>query len=319
MWFFVACAFHETHETRMPEVQVPVPEVPADASPVYRQGAWLYRAAACVGCHSPPFQEAQHLGGRRDLPTQFGTFYAPNISPDPDVGIGGWSEAEFTRAVRDGRAPDGHRYWPTFPYMTYTHLTDDDVHALWTYVSAQPAVTSAEIPHEIRPLYRLPGLLGAWRGFAFDRGPLPDAPGRPDDWKRGRYLVQAVTYCDQCHTPRNNVGLLQKGRYMAGGDNPGKSAVHPNLTPDPTYGLADWTPADLAEFLASGRKPSGEVADPDRIMAEKIHDSYSWLSEADRLAIAAFVFSLPPVAYDPEHHRGARRPTRVRPEGSSGR
>lgn len=308
MWWWLGCAFHATHETRMPEVPVPVPAVPADADPDYVRGAGLYRAAACVGCHSPPFAEAAHLGGGRDLPTEFGTFYAPNISPDPDVGIGGWTEADFTRALREGRAPDGRRYWPTFPYMTYTKLDDADVHALWVYVSAQPPVRTEEIPHEIRAPYGAPGMLGLWRAMAFERGPLVDDPTRSPVWNRGRYLVQAVTYCDQCHTPRSGIGVLQRGRYMAGGRNPGKEAVHPNLTPDPTYGLADWTEADLTDFLATGRKPNGEEADPAYIMAEKIHDSYAWLPEADRAAIATYVFALPPVAYDPETGRGARRP-----------
>ena len=304
--------FTVNHETRMPEVPVPVPEVPADASADVVRGAWLYRVAACVGCHSPPFADAQHLGGGRDLPTQFGTFYAPNISPDPTVGIGGWSEQDFTRALRDGVSPTGRRYWPTFPYMTYTNMNDADLHALWAYVSTQPAVHTEEKPHEIRPRYRTPGLLGLWRTLEFRRGPMEPDPSQSEGWNRGRYLALGVAYCDQCHTPRNNLGLLERGRFMAGGTNPGKSAVHPNLTPDPTFGLSGWTPDGLTQFLSTGEKPDGTLADPDYIMAEKIHDSYAWLSEADRAAIAEYVFALPPVAYDPETGTGARHAPRSR-------
>jgi mono/diheme cytochrome c family protein len=184
--------------------------------------------------------------------------------------------------------------------MAYTRLEDADVHALWVYVSRQPPVRSDVPPHEIRGRYRLPGLLGVWRRFAFHRGPDRPDPDRSPEWNRGRYLVRAVGYCDQCHTPRGRLGFLQQRRYLAGGANPGKSEVHPNLTPDPEHGIAGWSRDDLVRFLASGEKPDGGRADPNEVMDEKIHDSYSWFSAEDRAAIAVYLLALPPVDFDPE-------------------
>lgn len=293
-----ACA-RPVHVERLPDAPVPVPALADDATDTLRRGAELYRVASCVGCHSPPFDDAAHLGGGRDLPVLFGTFYAPNISPDPTHGIGGWTEADFVRAMRKGRSPKGRRYWPTFPYMTYTKMSDEDLHALWVYLQAQPPVSTPDKAHEVNAPYGFPGLLGMWRRLSFTRGPLQDDPEQSPQWNRGRYLVQAVSYCDQCHTPRSSLGLVKKRRYMAGGANPGKADVHPNLTPDPNVGIGAWTTADIASYLATGEKPDGTRTASDDIMAEKIHDSFSHYAEADRMAIAVFLKSLPADDFDP--------------------
>jgi mono/diheme cytochrome c family protein len=284
-----SCVIHHGPRDALP----PVPPLPADASPELQHGAWLYRVADCVGCHSPPYADATHLGGGRILPTVFGTFYAPNISPHPEHGIGRWTEEDFFRAMRHGRAPDGHAYWPTFPYMAYTQLTDDDLRALWAYLRSQPPVAGVTPPHELAKGYRSPGLLGLWRMLAFRPGPPPEEPDRDATWHRGRYLVHAVAYCDQCHTPRTSTGLLRQRHLMAGGENPAKGQLHPNLTPHPEAGIGRWSAEELARFLETGVKPDGSLTDPDQMMLEKIRDSSAWLSEEDRLAIAAYLRSLP--------------------------
>lgn len=285
----------------------PVGPAPAD-DPVAARGEQLYRVAACVGCHSlpdgwPERGEPAPLAGGRDNPTMFGTFYAPNISPDPVVGIGAWTEDDFFRAMRQGRSPSGRIYWPTFPYMAYTKLSDEDIHALWTYLRSQPAVGGEE--HENRPVgvYRLPGLIRVWRALEFRAGPLEPDPSQSEAWNRGAYLVKAVTYCDQCHTPRGKTGLMQRRHYLAGGANPGKGEIHPNLTPDPEHGLGAWSVEQIASFLENGVKPNGETAYEPWIMAEKIQDSYRWLSQEDRMAIALFLKSVPADDFDPDTHR----------------
>lgn len=286
----------------------PAPVGPAPAEdPIAQRGEQLYRVAACVGCHSlpdgwPKQGEPVHLAGGRDNPTMFGTFYAPNISPDPTVGIGSWTEEDFFRAMREGRSPEGRIYWPTFPYMAYTKLTDEDIHALWVYLRSQPAVTSVERAAEPKPFYRIPGLIRLWRGLEFRSGAYEPDPEQSETWNRGAYLVQAVTYCDQCHTPRGRSGLMQRRRYLAGGANMGKDEIHPNLTPHPTAGIGSWSEAQIASFLETGVKPSGETAYEPWIMAEKVVDSYRWLSEADRLAIATYLKSVPPNDFDPAAH-----------------
>ena len=296
--FLLGACRKDAHVERLPDAPVPVPAVPVDASPTYRRGAQLYRTASCVGCHSPPFDDGTHLGGGRDLPTLFGVFYAPNISPHPEAGIGDWSEADFVRAMREGRAPDGHRYWPTFPYMTYTRMSDGDLHALWTYLQAQPPVATPSRPHEINAPYRYPGMLGLWRAMSFRSGALEPDADQDDAWNQGRYLVEAVSYCDQCHTPRNTLGLVQSRNYMAGGANPGKADVHPNLTPS-SVGIGDWGEADIVRYLSTGEKPDGTHTPEEDIMAEKIHDSFSHHSPAELAAIASYLSALPPNDFDP--------------------
>ena len=310
LWLVLIGCAKTSHIERLPEAPVPVPVPSAEASAVLLRGAELYRTASCVGCHSPPFDDAEHLGGGRDLPTMFGVFYAPNISPDPEHGIGTWSEDDFVRAMREGIAPDGRRYWPTFPYMTYTKMSDEDLRALWTYLSAQPAAAAADIPHKVNAPYRYPGMLRIWRAMAFRDGALLDDPAQSPEWNRGRYLVRAVSYCDQCHTPRGSLGLVKQQHDMAGGANPGKADVHPNLTPDPIVGIGTWSEPDIARYLASGVKPDGSTTEATDIMAEKIHDSFSYYSEADRAAIARYLVSLPPNDFDPAQWRVVKRARR---------
>ncbi|MBK7755350.1 MAG: cytochrome c [Deltaproteobacteria bacterium] len=273
---------------------------PEDAA--YQQGELLYHAAGCVGCHSVP--GLPHLGGGRDNPTVFGTFYAPNISPNVEQGIGSWTEGDFYTAMRDGRAPDGRLYWPTFPTMAYTKMSDADIHALWVYVSAQPAVVSEERAHEPRRIYSLPGMLNIWRLMEFRPGPMTTDPSQSAEWSRGEYLVQAVTYCDQCHTPRSKIGRMKRGRYMAGGANLGKLEIHPNLTPHPEAGIGAWSEDDMVRFLTTGEKPDGTRAREDWVMHEKVKDSYSRLSEDDKRAIYAYLRTLPADDFDPEARWG---------------
>lgn len=274
----------------------PAAAAPDDAE-VYQQGELLYHAAGCVGCHSVPGQP--HLGGGRDNPTVFGTFYAPNISPDVEQGIGAWTEGDFFTAMREGRAPDGRLYWPTFPTMAYTQMSDADLHALWVYLSAQPAVQHVERAHEPKPIYALPGTLTLWRVMEFRPGPLTPDPTLSPQAQRGEYLVRAVTYCDQCHTPRSKIGRLKRGRLLAGGANLGKGEVHPNLTPHVEQGIGAWTEDDMVRFLTTGEKPDGTFAREDWVMHEKVRDSYSRLSDADKRAIYAYLRTVPPDDLDP--------------------
>lgn len=307
LWMTWAGCAKSSHIERLPDAPVPVPAVPDAAGEDYQRGAALYRTASCVGCHSPPFDDGTHLGGGRDLPTMFGVFYAPNISPDDEEGIGSWTEADFVRAMREGIAPDGRRYWPTFPYMTYTRMSDGDLHALWVYLTAQPPVSVPSVPHQLNAPYRYPGMLGIWRTLAFRPGQLEADPGQGAQWNRGRYLTTAVSYCDQCHSPRGKLGLVRQRHIMAGGANPGKADVHPNLTPDPDVGLGRWSQQDIARYLATAEKPDGSSTPAHDIMAEKIHDSFSYYSEADRAAIAVYLASLPPNDFDPSQWRMVRK------------
>ena len=182
-------------------------------------------------------------------------------------------------------------------------MSDADIKALWAYLKSQPPVKGKALPKELNPNYRLPGLINIWRMMEFRSGTYKEDPKLSSQENRGRYLSQAVAYCDQCHTPRNRLGRLVKKYYMAGGSNPGKTEIHPNLTPHIEKGIGTWTNDDIVTFLSTGQKPDGTVADHKQIMAEKIEDSYSYFSNEDKAAIAAYLKSLEPIDFDPATYK----------------
>jgi mono/diheme cytochrome c family protein len=108
-----------------------------------KRGEYLAKAGGCVGCHTEDKQDAQPFAGGRALKTPFGTFYGPNITPDPNAGIGRWTEADFIRALRFGDRPDGANYFPAFPYTSFTRITDGDLKDLWAYLrTLKPSSTT---------------------------------------------------------------------------------------------------------------------------------------------------------------------------------
>ena len=189
--------------------------------------------------------------------------------------------------MRDGRSPDGHAYWPAFPYGAYTHLDDADIDDLWAFLSALQPVDLPNRPHERAGLATLPGALATWRLVGFgDRGPLADPPDATDAWVRGRYLVEAVAHCGECHTPRSAVGAVRSRRALAGNDQP--PAPAPNITP----GALPWDADAWTHFLATGMTPDGDVTGGE--MYRVIRDGTAGLSDDDRAAMAAYLMTVAP-------------------------
>lgn len=263
---------------------------PAAADPVAR-GEYVFDAAGCVGCHTEDRPDAARLAGGRALATPFGTFYGPNITPDPATGIGRWDAAQFRDALRHGVGADGAPLFPAFPYPSFTGMRDGDIADLWAYLRAQPPVARPNRPHDLRPPFGWRFLLRGWQALYLQPGPLADDPARPADWNRGRYLVEALGHCGECHTPRGRLGGLDGDNRLAGSPAAADGRPAPNLTPHES-GLADWSEADIAEFLASGMTPDGDFAGG--AMAEVIRNSTARLTDADRAAVAVYLKSLPP-------------------------
>ena len=259
-----------------------------------RQGEYLFRAAGCAGCHTDEKNKGAPLAGGRALHTPFGTFYTSNITPDPDTGIGRWSEADFVRALRDGISPQGEHYYPAFPYTSYTQLTDTDLRAIWTYLRSLKPVHQANKPHELPWYLRWRATLWIWKMMFFKPGSYdePQADQAPA-WNRGAYLVKAVTHCGECHTPRNPLGGFRPSQYLAGNPDGVDDAKAPNITPDRKTGIGKWTKSDLVYYLETGATPDGDYAGD--AMAEVIDNSTSHLPNEDRRAIAVYLKSLPAV------------------------
>lgn len=266
---------------------------PVPIDPQVKQGEYLYRAAGCEGCHTDAKHGGKRLSGGHALVTSFGTFYAPNITSDKETGIGRWSEQDFIRALRLGMNPSGDHYYPSFPYPSYTQLTDDDVRALWAYLKAQPPVKQANRNHDLKWFARSRSFLGSWKRLYFMPGVYQPDATKSGAWNRGAYLAEAAAHCGECHTPRNALGGIQTKLRYAGTRAGPEGGVMPNITPDKATGIGKWRASELAEYLETGLTPDGDSAGD--LMAEVIDNGLKYLHKDDLAAIAEYVLSLPPV------------------------
>lgn len=247
-----------------------------------KRGEYLAKAGGCLGCHTENKDKAVPYAGGRALVSPFGTFYGPNITPHPGAGIGRWSEADFIRAMRLGRRPDGANYFPAFPYSSFTRIGDADLKDLWAYLRTLPQSAAPSRPHDLRFPFGFRFLLWPWKWLFFRAGPM-------DASNRGAYLSEALGHCGECHTPRNVLGGLRKARHM-GGAKLGDGAAASNITPTRMKRLSD---AELAEFLKFGQWPDGDIVG--ETMGEVIRNSTSRLTAQDLQALIAYLRSLPPL------------------------
>jgi mono/diheme cytochrome c family protein len=268
----------------------------ADDAAIAR-GAYLYAAADCDACHTDKKGGGPPLSGGRPLETPFGTFYGPNISPDPAAGIGKYSAADFKRAMREGKDEVGRYLYPVFPFTSFTGMTDQDIADLYAYLMSQPPVKRESRRHEVKfPFgWRFP-LIG-WRMLFFSEGPLLPVAGQSEEWNRGRYLAEAVVHCQECHTPRNFMGGLDRKHAYAGNPHGPDKQEAPDITSDAKDGLGDWKLDEIVDVLKSGLTPDGDSVGAG--MAEVVEGT-SQLTDADRQAIAVYIKSLPALPKTPK-------------------
>lgn len=272
------------------------PAIPDRRDPV-AYGEYVFRAGGCLECHTDTKNKGAALAGGRELATPYGAFYSPNITPDPETGIGRWTEAQFITAMREGKAPDGAPYFPAFPYTSFTKATDEDLRALWAYLKTQPAVSQPNRGHDLQFPFGIRSLMWGWRLLFFEAGAFKPDPAKPAEWNRGAYLVEALAHCGECHTPRNRLGGLQSDMRFAGSADNAEGERVPNITPHPKSGIGSWSEKDIAGYLGSGMTPDGDFAGG--LMGDVIEHSTKYLTEQDRLAMAVYLKSLPPVDHTP--------------------
>lgn len=263
---------------------------PADA---VRRGEYVFNAAGCLGCHTDEKGGGAPLAGGRALETPFGTFFTPNITPDPTHGIGGWTDEQFIAAFREGEGPGGTHLFPAFPYASYTRMTDADLKDLRAYLMTRAPSPRENRPHELDPPFGWRFLLPVWQALYLEPGPVPADPSKPADWNRGRYLVEALGHCGECHTPRDWLGGMDRDRRFAGSAEGPEGDRIPNITPDRETGIGGWSEGDIATFLDIGMTPDGDFAGSG--MGEVIRNSTSKLTPEDRRAIAVYLKSVPAV------------------------
>lgn len=261
-------------------------------SALVEKGRYLITAGGCTSCHTDYKKKGKPFAGGAPIPTPFGTFYPPNITPDKTHGIGGWSDADFIRAMRDGKNPDGAHYFPSFPYTSYTQITEPDLKAMKAYLFSIPAVAQASVPHDISFPFSWRFLQAGWKLLFFREGAFKPDAGKSAEVNRGAYLANALAHCGECHTPRNLLGGLDYDQWMAGTPDGPEGESMPNLTPDPETGLS-WDVEEIAEYLKSGQTPDFDYAGS--LMAEVIEHNTGKLTDEDRLAIARYLKSLEPV------------------------
>ena len=270
-------------------------------TPNLANGLTTFNAGGCSSCHAVPGQpDRLKLGGGLALSSPFGTFYVPNISPDPADGIGRWSETDFVRAVTQGISPAGFHYFPAFPYTSYQRAKIGDVRDLFAYLKTLPAVAGKVRDHDVPFPFNIRRNIGIWKLLFMDGEPfMPDATHSPQ-WNRGAYLVNSLGHCAECHSPRNFLGGIVSAQRFAGGPNPEGEGWVPNIT---QKGLADWSAKDIAYFLETGQTP--EMDSAGGAMARVIKNT-SQLSPQDRAAIADYIKSLPPVEGPPRPKKAAK-------------
>ena len=259
-----------------------------------KRGLYLSQAGGCLGCHTEAREGAQPYAGGRALKTPFGTFYGPNITPDPRAGIGRWTEADFIRALREGLRPDGAHYFPAFPYPSFTKISDADLRDLWAYLRTLPPSNRASQPHDLRFPFGFRFPLWGWKWLFFTPGPFVPDRSKTEVVNRGAYLVQALGHCGECHTPRNFLGGPRKDRYLAGGKLAEGSAA-PNLTPTRLKNQGD---KDLADLLQTAMTPDGDALAES--MAEVVRNTTAKLTPQDLAALIAYLRSLPPLPEEPK-------------------
>jgi len=266
-----------------------------DHEPDVENGAYVFVAAGCSSCHAAPGAEDEEklvLSGGLALTTPFGDFYVPNISPDPDHGIGEWTLAEFVTSMKYGIGRSGEHLYPAFPYTSYQRIPVEDIIDLKAYLDTLPPSTNDAPPHELPFPFNIRRGLGLWQLVYVDGMTFEPDPGLDAELNRGAYLVGGPGHCGECHSPRNVIGGIDQSRAYSGGPAPEGDGTIPNITPDPDTGLGDWSEGDLVELLTSGFTP--EFDSVGGAMAAVVRNT-AQLTEDDRHAIAAYLKALPPV------------------------
>jgi mono/diheme cytochrome c family protein len=250
------------------------------------RGKALVILGDCASCHTA--DPAKPFAGGKRIDTPFGGIYSPNLTPDRDTGIGAWSDADFARALREGVAPDGSRYYPAFPYPNFTKLIRDDILAIRAYLATLTPVHNSPPPPELRwPLnYRF--VMRVWNFLFLRPGIFEPDQQKSTEWNRGGYLVTGAAHCGACHTPKNIFGVDRRGRAFGGGLVRGWFA--PRLDGAERSGLKSWSVADIVEYLQSGRNGKSHAGG---LMAEVVVNSTSKMSDADVRAIAVYLKDLP--------------------------
>ncbi len=258
----------------------------SDDDALVKRGEYLAHLGDCGACHTA--EGGKFMAGGLAFKTPTGVIYSTNITPDAKTGIGGYTLEQFDRALRRGVAADGHNLYPAMPYPSFAKTTDEDVHALYAYVTKAVApVEQANKQSEMRFPFSIRLGMAVWNFAFLDKHVfVPDA-SKDAQWNRGAYIVEALGHCGTCHTPRG-LGMQEKAMsddgktYLAGS----------TLSPWRSIGLRNLSSeSDLTQLLKTGANANGMAFGP---MTEVIHYSTQHFTDEDLQATAHYLTSLAP-------------------------
>lgn len=254
------------------------------------KGELVFWAAGCASCHMAAEAKGAAelvLSGGQRFPSAFGTFIAPNISQDPEHGIGKWSLLDLANAITRGVSPKGEHYYPALPYASYAKMEMQDVADLYAFMKTLPADPTPSQPHELAFPFSMRETLGLWKLLFLSKDWVLPGNLTPTA-ARGRYIAEALAHCGECHTPRNMLGGLDTSRWLGGAPNPSGDGKVPNITPD----KLKWAAADIVQYLTTGFTPEFDVVGGH--MAHVV-ENMGRLPESDRLAVAEYILAVPSV------------------------
>jgi mono/diheme cytochrome c family protein len=255
------------------------------------RGEYIMRLGGCNSCHTNKKGGGKPMAGGVALKSPYGTFYTPNITPDPETGIGGWSTEDFIRAMTEGEPPSGLPFYPAFPYTSYTKMKRQDLIDLKAYLDTVEPVKYRAPAHDLRFPYNIRLGIVAWRLLFFKPGPFEPDPEQSESWNRGAYIVTGPAHCGECHSPRNFFGAVDRSQALAGTSEGPEGKPIPGISQHPKRGIGGWSEDEITDLLDSGFLPDGDVVGG--AMAEVVENSSSHWTDEDRAAVAEYLLSLP--------------------------
>jgi mono/diheme cytochrome c family protein len=257
------------------------------------KGQYVFALAGGCACHSAPKKQL-HAGGRA-FPVPLGTVYSTNITSDKETGLGSWTDKQIHDSLVKGIRPAGEYLVPVMPYEAYSGMAEEDLKALTAYLRTLKPVSQKNLPEKVwAPFMRSLGVPSWLKLFGRFSTPPPKAPTQGVE--RGRYLIEHVSLCGDCHTPRNFIGVPKRDLYLAGAKDGPLGEKVPNITPDKETGIGDWSQNDIAELLLTGTKP--DLDNAQGLMAEVVEGTsvgYKNMTREDALAIADYLKTIRPI------------------------
>ena len=255
----------------------------ADPTPeILARGKYVFATAGGCGCHTPPDAVGLNAGGQK-FELLVGTVYSRNITPDGETGIGNWTDAQVANAIRRGERPDGSRLFPIHPYKYMANIADDEIASLVAYLRSVKPIKSTVPARSLR--IPVPPLTV----------PVSPKVAPREGLERGRYLAGGAAHCADCHTPRRFDGSPDDAKFMAGGPGP-EGSLPSNITAHYETGIGRWSEAQIAHFLKTGVKPSGQEAfSLMRVVITGTSAGFKDLTDTDALAIARYIKTVPPI------------------------